>query len=74
MLADDRVAENLGPRLMMLSEKLNFGLAAEHLKKSMKRYIKKGDLGASEVTISQFSPSRYVGSVSESFAAAREKV
>lgn len=73
-LADDTVNESLGPKLSMIAEKLNHGVANEHLKKSMKKYAKRGDLAASEVTMSEYSPSRYVGSVSESFAEAREYV
>ncbi|KAL7275542.1 hypothetical protein RUND412_001501 [Rhizina undulata] len=73
-MADDLHSENLGPRLNELSGKLNAEVNAESMvKKAMKKYSKKGDLGASEVTMSELSPSRYVGSVSESFAEARER-
>lgn len=73
-LADDTTSERLDAKLEQIATKLNYGVASEVLKKSMKKYHKRGDLGASEVTMSQYSPSRYVGSVSESFAEAREKV
>ena len=73
-LADDLVNEDLGPRIQKLSEQLNLGVGSEHMKKAMKKYKRTGDLGASEVTMSQYSPSRYLGSVSENFALAREKV
>ncbi|PUU76301.1 hypothetical protein B9Z19DRAFT_991073 [Tuber borchii] len=72
-LTDDLVNEDLGPRIQKLSEQLNLGVGSEHMKKSMKKYKRTGDLGASEVTMSQYSPSRYLGSVSENFALAREK-
>lgn len=71
-LAD--ASEDLGPKLEVIATKLNNGVAGEVLKKAMKKYHKRGELGASEVTMSEYSPTRYVGSVSESFAEAREKV
>lgn len=73
-LADDTTSELLGAKLERIATKLNHGIASEVLRKAMRRYHKRGDLCASEVTMSQYSPSRYVGSVSESFAEAREKV
>lgn len=73
-LADDTVNADLGPKLAVIAEKLHHGVANELVKKAMKRYHKRGNLAASEVTMSEYSPSRYVGSVSESFAEAREKV
>jgi len=40
----------------------------------MKKYKGTGDPGASEIPMSQSSPRRYLGSVSENFALEREKV
>lgn len=73
-LVDDTTSERLETKLEYIAGRLNHGVASEVLKKAMKRYHKRGDLGASDVTMSLYSPSRYVGSVSESFAEAREKV
>ncbi|KAG0126699.1 hypothetical protein HOY82DRAFT_627085 [Tuber indicum] len=72
-LVDDLVNEDLGPRIQRLSDQLNLGVGSEHMKKAMKKYKKTGNLVASEVTMSQYSPSRFLGSVSENFALAREK-
>lgn len=65
--------EDLKPKMDLIARHLNYGEASEVLKKAMKKYHKSGNLSASEVTMSQYSPTRYVGSVSESFAEAREK-
>ena len=73
-LTDDPANEDLGPRIQKLSEQPNLGVGSEHMKKEMRKYKRTGDLGASEVTMSQYSPSQYLGSVSENFALAREKV
>lgn len=73
-LVDDTTSERLETKLGYIASRLNHGVASEVLKKSMKKYHRRGDLGASEVTMSQYSPSRYVGSVSEKFAEEREKV
>lgn len=70
-LAD--ASEDLDEKLTVIAKKLNHGVADQVLKKAMKKYHKRGELNASEVTMSQYSPTRYVGSVSESFAEAREK-
>jgi DNA-directed RNA polymerase I subunit RPA1 len=48
--------------------------AGSQVKMALKRYNKSGDLGASEVTMSELNPSRYLGSVSEKFYESREAV
>jgi len=46
--------------------------ASSRVKKALKKYNKKKDLGASEVTMSELNPARYLGSVSEKFYESRE--
>ncbi|KAI5797692.1 hypothetical protein EDC01DRAFT_629076 [Geopyxis carbonaria] len=56
-----------------VSGPLNFGVkAGNKVKKAIKKYDSEKDLGASGVTISEFNPSRYIGSVSEKFYRSRE--
>ena len=46
--------------------------ASSRVKKALKRFNKKKDLDASEVTMSELNPARYLGSVSEKFYENRE--
>ncbi|KAA8914558.1 hypothetical protein FN846DRAFT_926797 [Sphaerosporella brunnea] len=47
--------------------------AGGRVKKAIKKYQKKKDLAASEITMSELNPTRYLGSVSEKFYQSREK-
>lgn len=71
----DVTNEDITPTMQHLAESLNYDqdVAAE-VKKSFKKYRKKGDLAASAVTISEYSPARYLGSISEKFHESLESV
>lgn len=67
-VTEDTVNEDLMPSLERLATNLNYGKNVNKMvKKAFKKFQKKGDLAASEVTISEYSPAKYLGSVSEKF-------
>ena len=73
--AEDYVNPSLEDTLTRLAGALNYGdSAGSRVKKSLKKFQKKKDLDASEVTLCELNPAKYLGSVSESFYANRETV
>lgn len=74
-VAEDDINADLGPTLAKIGQSLHFddGVSSK-VKKALKKFNKSGELDASEVTMSEYNPARYVGSVSEKFYQAREAV
>jgi DNA-directed RNA polymerase I subunit RPA1 len=72
---EDYTNANLSPTLERLGEALHYEKKANSLvKKALKKFHRKADLGASEVTTSKLNPTRHLGSVSEKFYGSREAV
>lgn len=72
---EDYTNPNLGPTLQRLATALSYEeKASSQVKKALKKFSKKNDLGASNVTMSELNPARYLGSVSEKFYEDREAV
>lgn len=72
---EDYTNADLHPTLVRLADALRYEEGAgRQVKKALKKYNKKKDPSASEVTMSVLSPSRYIGSVSEKFYESREEV
>jgi DNA-directed RNA polymerase I subunit RPA1 len=71
---EDYTNADIAPTLGYLATALSYeAKAGNRVKKALKKYHKKKDLGASEVTMSELNPTRFLGSVSERFWESREE-
>jgi DNA-directed RNA polymerase I subunit RPA1 len=71
---EDYTSPTLQPTLERLALALNYEEgASSKVKKAIKKFRKKKDSAASDVTMNELNPARYLGSVSEKFYESREE-